>query len=100
LQRTYADEFWPEKGWVRIDESNSLESSMQQPSDKFGRQDFKQKLVVVKCPDGDSTAPVLVTSNADEAFTQEVMAKLKARELTLPIGLEGHDLGGKLRVAC
>ncbi|MFL0806680.1 MAG: hypothetical protein K6L60_05265 [Oceanobacter sp.] len=100
LQRTYADEFWPEKGWVRIDESNPLESSMQQPFDKFGDPDFKKKLVVVKCPDGDSTTPVLITSAADEAFTQEVMAKLKAEELTLPMGLEGDDLGGKLRVAC
>gem|GEM_PF-2758113 len=100
LQRTYADEFWPEKGWVRIDESNSLESSMQQPFDKSGDPDFKKKLVVVKCPDGDSTTPVLITSAADEAFTQEVMAKLKAGELTLPIGLEDDDLGGKLRVVC
>ena len=99
LQRTYADEFWPEKGWVRIDESNSLESSMQQPFDKSGDPDFKKKLVVVKCPDGESTTPVLITSAADEAFTQEVMAKLKAGELTLPMGLEGDDLGGKLRVA-
>jgi len=55
---------------------------------------------VVKCPDGDSTTPVLITSAADEAFTQEVMAKLKAGELTLPIGLEDDNLGGKLRVAC
>jgi hypothetical protein len=79
--------YWPNSEYKRL------------PDDAHASSDFTymftDNVILGVKEDGN---PELIASTANEAFTQEVLAALASGALTLPVGLEGDDLGGKLRV--
>jgi hypothetical protein len=79
--------YWPNSEYKRL------------PDDAHASSDFTYMFTdnVILGVKEDGT-PELIASTANEAFTQEVLAALASGALTLPVGLEGDDLGGKLRV--
>jgi hypothetical protein len=89
LERMYAVEYWPFNNYAEFD--NNIES----PADLAAQLEKGVFLSV-----NDQGTAELITSTVDEAFTQEVLEALASGALTLPVGLEGDDLGGKLRVVC
>jgi len=82
-----SDIYWPDWEYKRLPDNAHVASDLTYM--------FTDHVLVNVKEDGNAK---LIVSTADEAFTQEVLAALASGALTLPVGLEGDDLGGKLRV--